>query len=978
MGTKTNSGTRSVVRSASAVALACSGLLTSHALANNWITPGSGAWTDPANWTPAIPDGVDAVADFSQVDLTADAVVTLGTAHTVGTLNFGDTDVTTAGGWTLSDATQQTLTLSATNNAPTINVGNLGAGKAVTIASLLSVAANQVVTKTGAGTLIFTNAGNAATTGFAGILEIQQGTFQVAATTALPNFDPSTIRLNGGTMRFSAATSTGRIFTLGQNGGTLAFAVGSTFNGAGALQFVGTGSRTLTLNAESGTTSITSIIGDGSGGATSLVKAGTGAITLTGANTFTGTVAVNSGTLTASNLGGTATNATTYTGGGVTIASGATAAVSRATAISFAGPVSGAGNLTVNITNDGTVALGNATYTGTTAIQRGTFNYSNAPSTSNYVLGSTGAPTGYGVINLDNGDFTAPLGTTGGGVTWAASGGFANPNVGTRVVALGGTASPTPLQLNVGGFVAGNGITPTTDFRLKLGATDASSLGTVDFRNNIDLNGRRLTVTVDGQAISPGILSGNITGSGAGGTQGLYKFGNASLTLSGNNTYTGLTQIVAGATPTFASAIILGSAGAFSPNTNMQLTGGSSGLTGGVLGLGFADGNFTLGTGNGQVQFVAGNSGGFGAYGANRTVTLNGGGTLVYASTAGFLGASQNLILALQNSDATLTFNNSLDVNGSNRGIVVNNGTAAIDAVIAQPITNSSGTAAGINKLGVGTLALTASNTYSGVTTVTGGTLVLSGSGTFGAGQINNNSAIVLANTTALAVPNTFTGTGTLTKSGAGTATLSGTQTYTGPTIVTGGTLRSTSQNVLTNAGGLDIQNGGFSLDYTGASPAATVRGLLAASFTAGAGVMNTGQIKSTTATAAKGLGYRDDGTGSVLIKAALFGDADLDGGVSINDFNSLAGNFGQSTGKVWVDGDFDYDGGVSINDFNLLAGNFGQSLPASSESFASLLAFAAAHNDLAAFEAVTGVPEPTSLGLIAAGATLGLRRRRR
>ena len=226
---------------------------------------------------------------------------------------------------------------------------------------------------------------------------------------------------------------------------------------------------------------------------------------------------------------------------------------------------------------------------------------------------------------------------------------------------------------------------------------------------------------------------------------------------------------------------------------------------------------------------------------------------------------------------------------------------------------------------------------------------------------------------------------GGITKVGSGTLSLTGANNYTGTTTVKNGTLQvkysstvtSAATPLLTSAGGTDIQNGGVIFDYTGdTSPVTTIRGILAGSFTSGAGVMTSGQIRSSTATIKRGLGYIDNGTGNVLVKAALFGDADLDGGVSINDFNALAGNFGK-TGKVWVDGDFDYDGGISINDFNLLAGNFGQTLPAGSDGFAGLLAFAAAHNDLAAFEAVTGVPEPTSLGLIAAGATLGLRRRR-
>ena len=102
-----------------------------------------------------------------------------------------------------------------------------------------------------------------------------------------------------------------------------------------------------------------------------------------------------------------------------------------------------------------------------------------------------------------------------------------------------------------------------------------------------------------------------------------------------------------------------------------------------------------------------------------------------------------------------------------------------------------------------------------------------------------------------------------------------------------------------------------------------------------------------------------------MLVKVALFGDADLDGGVSINDFNTLAGNFGQSTGKVWVDGDFDYDGGVSINDFNILANYFGF-INATPAEVAAFHAFAAT------------VPEPTGLAAALGLGSLTLRRRRR
>ena len=173
----------------------------------------------------------------------------------------------------------------------------------------------------------------------------------------------------------------------------------------------------------------------------------------------------------------------------------------------------------------------------------------------------------------------------------------------------------------------------------------------------------------------------------------------------------------------------------------------------------------------------------------------------------------------------------------------------------------------------------------------------------------------------------------------------------------------------------LDLTNNALVMTYGtggGAATTAAVRGLL-----------QSGKLTSSTATANVGLGYGDDGAGQVAVKTALFGDADLDGGVSINDFNALAGNFGQAAGKLWVNGDFDYDGGVSINDFNKLAANFGRTLGggggggAAAVDYSGLLAFAAAHDDLAAFAAVTGVPEPAALGLVAVAGTLTLRRRR-
>jgi hypothetical protein len=47
---------------------------------------------------------------------------------------------------------------------------------------------------------------------------------------------------------------------------------------------------------------------------------------------------------------------------------------------------------------------------------------------------------------------------------------------------------------------------------------------------------------------------------------------------------------------------------------------------------------------------------------------------------------------------------------------------------------------------------------------------------------------------------------------------------------------------------------------------------------------------------------------------------------VNLDDFNILAGNFGQ-TNRTFTQGDFTYDGTVNLDDFNVLAGRFGQTV---------------------------------------------------
>jgi hypothetical protein len=62
----------------------------------------------------------------------------------------------------------------------------------------------------------------------------------------------------------------------------------------------------------------------------------------------------------------------------------------------------------------------------------------------------------------------------------------------------------------------------------------------------------------------------------------------------------------------------------------------------------------------------------------------------------------------------------------------------------------------------------------------------------------------------------------------------------------------------------------------------------------------------------------------SILIKHTFYGDANLDGTVTLADFNRYTANFGLTCGARWSQGDFLYNGNVFLEDFNRLATNFG------------------------------------------------------
>ena len=548
---------------------------------------------------------------------------------------------------------------------------------------------------------------------------------------------------------------------------------------------------------------------------------------------------------------------------------------------------------------------------------------SDLPGTSSFATGSrwstAAAPTATLPYEVDGG---LTLRTPAGGGNMSFNGqslkiGSGLTTAGALVLdnASGSTVTITGLTLDKGIVINGsNNNSATTSLTVGGGITLAAGGGTLQ----------------SGAVGNTLAVSGAVGGSGAMAVDG----GGTVVLSSASNTYTGATTVAAGtlklegtyATPGFAVAS--GATLELSRNSNIDyatvtFTGdGTLRKTGpGQASWGPASATFSMASGS-LIDVQAGTFVG-GSY-ANEVWTNNKS-DLNIAAGAVFSGVEADVrVDALTGAGLLRTGYYAGNVY-TTLTLGVDNGSGTFTGAIENTIAATPGK---VTKEGTGTQTLTGSNTFTGGTVISNGTLV-AGSTT----ALPTNGAVTIG------------ASGKLRLAAPGTATI----TIVTLAIAAGGQVDLTDDQLLT------------------ATAAATVRSLIASNAI----------VSSTNASTTLGIGYKMAGT-ATLVRATLYGDADLDGGVSINDFNVLAGNFGQASGRVWEQGDFDYDGGVSINDFNLLAGNFGQSLPASSEMWAGLLAFAAAHNDLAAFEAVTGVPEPSELAVLAVCGMAVLQRRRR
>ncbi|WP_395719769.1 autotransporter-associated beta strand repeat-containing protein, partial [Prosthecobacter sp.] len=625
-----------------------------------------------------------------------------GITHTLGTLSIGANTLSVTRGANATSGTGGVTVGAVTMTAtPTFDVQ--------TNALLTTGVIGGVgfgINKTGAGQLT-TNQANT----FDGAVTISGGIYSTnnlasgggnsgvgSSASAVGN-----LILDGGTLQYTGAVVTSnRIFTLTQNGGGID-ASGSaalTLSDATAMGFAGTGARTLTLTgANTGNNALLAIIGDGTGGATSIAKSGAGLWVLGGANTFTGGVSVSGGNLRVSKeaLNAGVTNAITLSGGSLDLRDDGSGFGNRQDIV-FGDNVTVTGNTTISVDRTGLAGFPGSTALNKT-LQLGALNIGTNTLTANNL-------NGYGL------EFTGTTTLSGAPSTFIVL----NPTTAntSNIVAgleFGGQVTGTgAINVGTGGGTAADG---------GIGGTVLLSNGTNDFIGNMTVVRGVLAATSDG-ALGNTANDINLSAAGAGAVATFRAAGNINLdagrVISFNNTTAtnNVIEVVQGSTLTLNSAFG-GTANGFvkADNGLMDIAVSNPGFVGAV----------TVNAGTLQLSNAT-------ALGTTAAISVPG----VFGAAVNLNGVSVSNPITLNSSTTVNVALGGVNFGGQLRGAA---GTSTTTGVLRMDADAAVGVATGATL-----------NINGGInnTTITGRALLFNTEGT---GIINLNSNMTAATTTA-------------------------------------------------------------------------------------------------------------------------------------------------------------------------------------------------------------------------------------
>ncbi|MGD0771127.1 MAG: autotransporter-associated beta strand repeat-containing protein [Tepidisphaeraceae bacterium] len=745
-----------------------------------------------------------------------------------------------------------------------------------------------------------------------------------------------------------------------------------------------------------------------SGGGGTVSKLGSSTLTLSGSNTFTGTLAIGDGATSGGNINGAlcvASNAALTNVSTVKLldnnAAYSTFQLSGNVIVpanvvfdwnaNNAGPAAMAANVIENVSGNNTIAGPTTYFVG--GIGYGIVSDSGLLTLNgNFTASGTSGKTFY-FRGAGNGTIGGVITGTGGNLVFLDSGTWtlnsANTNTGVTTIAAG-VLSTNRLTSE------GTGSTGTTPSGIGQSNDSASNLvltgGTLSYTGGGAITDRLFT-------IGPG--GGTLDSSGG----GALIFSNTGADVSSD-------AIAHNASTVSGSNVVTITSAGMADLTPGELVTGTGIPTGdAIVSENFDAGTIAL---NSPATATGTPSLAFGAVG--RTLTLTGTNTNANGLNSSISNSSGGGVLSIvKNGTGNWTLGAAETYTGStsvNAGILTVAGNASVGG-------SSASVASGATLANLGTF-ITPTVTNAGTVT-SGKTFSISGtlsnSGSFSSTSILSVGTVLNSGT--FSVSGTLNETGNFTNSG--TAALGGTQNWSPGTTftnsagsatfqtdagsalasplslnVTGGTISLGSPQHLAGisiaagtttpyAGTLDIENNHAIISYSGPSPIASIAGYIASGYNGG-NWNGTGIISTTAQVPTNGLlygiGYADgaDGvvsglsSGQIEVMYTLLGDANLDGLVNAADFTILAANFNQPV-TGWDQGDFNYDGLVNAADFTDLAANFNQSASGADVSagdVAALDAFAAANGISPA-----NVPEPGSAAMMVT-AGLGILGRRR
>jgi fibronectin-binding autotransporter adhesin len=591
------------------------------------------------------------------------------------------------------------------------------------------------------------------------------------------------------TLNSTGSVASTAVVTVNNETGDGGFGIGTiNFNSAAATIGTLLGSGSAVLNGSSGTTltigSTNNLSGTFSGvisngmGTGSLVKAGTGTENLTGANTYSGTTAVNAGTL-ALGSGGSIANTPSITLGsgttGGTLQLGDANGVTNLT-LTAATPITSSGSGTNSI-------VGGNSSVSTLAINSATA-YALGTAAQPVILGGAGTnqnnlalnDIGTGIVTIGNGNQYSGGTSVSSGATLidnSNSTGFgANAAASKVTIASGGTA-----MINVGG---------SNNYNYTF-----AGLGTAKFSFTSSGVGDTTTATTAFNGFTGTVEVANPSGGG----NKLAINGDAGVTGATLLIDSGATVYVSGGTNNFEAISLNGtgnSEGLGAIRIQGATLGGNITLLGSSTigdGGGTVTGNIASGaaTGTQTLTFVNGAS--------SNAVTLSG--NISNGGTGGTVALMENHSGGVTTLSGTNTYTGATNITA---GTLMAGSTGAFSPNSAVVLANTVG--ATLNTTGFST---TVGSLAGGGTT--GGNVTL-GAATLTTGGNNNTSA---------SYAGVISGTGGLTLTGTGAQTLTGTNTYTGATTVTSGTLTLAAATTLPSTSGISVASGG-TLSVTAAS----------------------------------------------------------------------------------------------------------------------------------------------------------------